>query len=670
MNAVSTLDQDTAQAIRAAMAAANAGRLDEACAIGERALADGGEPAALNAMVGSLQCRAGNFEEGIRHLGMAHEARSSDPVIAFNLASALSQNGEPARALEIASEALSSRDPSLRLERLRGFLAQTLEDFPTAIASYERVVAERPDDFEALNNLGNARRCAGDFDGSIEALERAAKLDPAAAPVRLNLCTALLAAGRAADAEAELKAMAEAFPSDWRPLRELHAFYRDRGRDEAALDAIEEASRRAPDDLELLLAVASQRLSMLDNAGAAEAYSQVVERDPAHALGNLGLAVVYELTNRTDALKALVAEAESRKVDEDALNFIRAFNFRREKKYAEGVAALARVPDTLDTARRGYLWGQLNEGAGNFDEAWSGFDRMNEIHRGDASQPEARAAAFRELVRTRLDGLTPEWAAGWEERANGDGRPSPSFLVGFPRSGTTLLDTFLMGHPNAVVLEEEPTMNRANDAFGEFMAMPAAPLQKVQAARDAYFTALGAIADVKPGNVVIDKNPLLMTSLPLIKRLFPDGRIILALRHPCDAVLSCFATNFKLNDAMSSFLSLESTAELYDLSFSFFERALELLPMPVHRVRYEDLIADREREIKAVSGFVGLDWTPNLLDHQSTARKRGRIKTASYAQVVEPIYTRSSGRWRNYRKHLEPVLPILEPWVRKFGYDL
>ena len=86
-----------------------------------------------------------------------------------------------------------------------------------------------------------------------------------------------------------------------------------------------------------------------------------------------------------------------------------------------------------------------------------------------------------------------------------------------------------------------------------------------------------------PGKLLVDKNPLSLNALPLINRLFPDAKIILALRHPCDVVLSCYITwNFKLNDAMSNFLRLDTAAELYDLSFSYFEKARELIGLPVH----------------------------------------------------------------------------------------
>jgi tetratricopeptide (TPR) repeat protein len=408
---------------------------------------------------------------------------------------------------------------------------------------------------------------------------------------------------------------------------------------------------------------------LLDNAGAEAAYGEVVKRDPPNSSANLGLAVVCEISNRTEDLARLVGEAKARGVDAEVANFISAFDHRRANRFEDGLAAMASVSADLETARQAQLLGQLNDGAGNYEEAWRAFSRMNEIQRADPSQPEDRAANYRQALRANFEATTPEWAQRWTDVAVDDGRASPVFLVGFPRSGTTLLDTMLMGHPDIEVLEEEPTFHRAGEFLADYPNLPTAPREAIAAARDAYFDDVAKRTPMAPGKLIVDKNPLLMGAVPLIRRIFPDAKFILAVRHPCDVALSCFTTNFKLNDGMSSFLRLDTTAELYDLSFSYFERARSLLPVPVHTVLYERVVADRENELKALFDFLGLGWNDEVLDHQKTALSRGRIKTASYSQVAEPIYSRSSGRWRNYQAQLEPILPVLKPWIEHFGYE-
>ena len=670
MTAVSTLDDKTAAAIREAISAARSGRVPEALSIGEKALASGGNAAALNAMLGTLHCQSGNLDAGIRHLRAANLERPTDAVIATNLATALAQTGQHSGALAVLTEEIAAGDPSHHLQRVRAYLAQESSDYPASIAAYEKVVAAAPDDWESWNNLGNARRFAGDVSGSVEALERAAKLNPTSPPVRLNHAMALAGAGRIDEAESGLRAMAEDYPNDTKPLRELYAIMKELGREEDALDAITAAYEREPDDLNLAMMVAGQQLNVLKPEDAEQTYRRILAADPKHELATLGLAVVFELANRTDELSELVERAESDATGKDVVNFLRAMAHRRGKRFDEGLARLKLVPEELESTRRCHLLGQLEEGAGYFDEAFAAFSRMNELQSRDLTRPEERGAAYRDRLRHQRETLAPSWLKAWRPAKTDDGRASPAFIVGFPRSGTTLLDTMLMGHPQIEVLEEEPALLDSSKVLEVFDDLPTTSDEKIREARDVYFKVAAERTPLKPGNLVVDKNPLSLNALPLIHRLFPDARIILALRHPCDAVFSCYASNFKLNDGMSSFLQLDTAAELYDLSFSYFEKARELFTPPVHEIRYENVVEDRERELRSLIEFLGLDWSDDVLDHESTAQNRGRIKTPSYHQVIQPIYSQSAGRWTNFRKHLEPVFPVLEPWVARFGYTL
>jgi tetratricopeptide (TPR) repeat protein len=561
-------------------------------------------------------------------------------------------------------------DKSMQLERLRGFLAQSAEEYAEAVKSYEEVVEAFPSDWESWNNLGNARRCVGDFEGSIAALRHAAELEPNAPPIRLNLAVAVGAAGNLDEAERQLRVLADELPSETRPLQELHALLKEQLRDDKALEAIEDAVQRQPEDIDLRLALASHLADMHRYDAAQAAYSKAIELQPSNGQANLGLAFVYELTNQTERLVELAQLAERRGVGVAGREFIRAFGFRRQKRYDDGLKSLEQVPESMETPRRVHLLGQLLQGAGRHDEAFAAFQRMNALTADGPAQPMKRGAGYRNIVRQQYEQLTPELVSNWRSETISDARPSPVFLVGFPRSGTTLLDTMLMGHPEIEVLEEEGTVREAGKLLPLVSDLPNADEEKIREARDAYWRMVKALTPLKPGNLLVDKNPLTMNTLPLVRRLFPDARIILALRHPCDVVLSCFITNFRANDGMASFLQLDTAAELYDISFRYLERAQELLRFPMHRVVYERVVADREPEMKSLFNFLDLDWHDAVLAHEETAKGRGRIKTASYSQVVEPIYTRAAGRWWDYRKQLEPILPMLEPWVKKFGYSL
>jgi tetratricopeptide (TPR) repeat protein len=667
--ATSPAEESAAVTIREALAAARMGRLREACSIAERALAAGGDPVPINALLGMVRLDLGEHEQAVQHLEFAHERRPSDIRIATDLASALAALERFDRVLEVASKERALADPTLQLARLRGAVAAQLGNVAIATEALEHVLAAAPNDWESWNNLGSALRDAEDFERSARALDRALAINPGSPETRMNYANVLRELRRTDEAESIFRRLAAEFPNDPLPFHQLHLLLKDSRRDGEALEAIEAAVNRAPDNVDLLVDKANHLATLQKMNEAEAAYRRALEVDPMHAAAFAGLALTHELTNRASELAPLADEAEKRGVI-DAANFIRAYHYRRMKQFDAGLAALERVPDDLEPARQLHLRGQLLEGAERYDEAFEAFVGMNELFRKDSSQPEERAATYRETVRFFRSTATEEWARSWRSEETIDGRPAPVFLVGFPRSGTTLLDTILMSHPKVEVLEEEPALRRAMDLLPSFAALPTLADEQIKAARDLYFEAVASILPIGPGKLLVDKNPLTMNLLPFVRRVFPDAKIILALRHPCDVVLSCFMANFRLNEGMSSFVQLDTAAELYDLSFSYYEHVQSLMPMPTHRVVYEKIVGDRVRELRGLFDFLELDWHDSVLDHRETARKRGRIKTASYAQVVEPIYTRSAGRWGKYRKHLELVLPVLAPWAGKFGYEI
>jgi tetratricopeptide (TPR) repeat protein len=612
--------------------------------------------------LGEVEAALLNFEAALMH-------RPGDVRLIANLAAALISLDRLDRAYAVTSRDAALADPTFQLARIRGFLASQLEDFPAAVEALEHVVAHVPDDWESWNNLGNAHRAIGDLEGGLEAHRRSVEFNDQAAPSRLNYGSALFEAQRLDEAEAVFRKMAQDFPQDAKPLRELHLLLKDQLRDQEAVDALTAAIEREPNNVELLLGRASHLSLLLKMEEAEAGYRHVLEIDPDNADAYLGLGIVFELTNSTERLADLIKEAEQRGIGRDPVNFMKAFHHRRTKEFAKGLAALELVDPELETARRFGLLGQLLEGVGRYDEAFDAYSRMNEIFLEDRTFPELRAANYRQFITDCPKIVTTDWVTSWRAEAVADLRPAPVFLVGFPRSGTTLLDTMLMSHPDVEVLEEEPTLRDALEHMPPMAEWPSASDEQIGAARDAYFKRAASLASMAPGKLLVDKNPLTMTLLPLVRRLFPDAKIILALRHPCDVALSCYVANFRLNDAMSNFLRLDTTAELYDACFTYYEHAQRLMPMRTHTVVYEKVVADRESELRQLFEFLDLDWHDAVLEHEKTAQKRGRIKTASYAQVVEPIYTRSAGRWVHYRKHLEPIIPTLEPWIRKFGYS-
>ena len=164
--------------------------------------------------------------------------------------------------------------------------------------------------------------------------------------------------------------------------------------------------------------------------------------------------------------------------------------------------------------------------------------------------------------------------------------------------------------------------------------------------------------------------PLNLIHAGEIVRIFPDAKFILAVRHPCDCVLSCFMQNFVLNDAMANFLDLKDSAEFYNYTMTLWNKYLNVLSINFHEIKYEDVVNNFEISIKKLLEFLNLPWSENVTKFYETAENRGIISTPSYDQVNKPLYSKSIGRWKNYETQFSQIISILKPWIKKYEYKL
>jgi hypothetical protein len=249
---------------------------------------------------------------------------------------------------------------------------------------------------------------------------------------------------------------------------------------------------------------------------------------------------------------------------------------------------------------------------------------------------------------------------------------APIFLIGFPRSGTTLLEQVLDSHPSLQTLDEKPMadiMERTFLGMAKNQTLADLSEEQIAALRHAYFNEAARHVERQPGTLLVDKLPLNIIRVPLLWRVFPEARFILAIRHPCDVILSCLMQNFGINDAMIGFTSLESSAEIYAHVMSSWHEYEKKLPLHWQRIRYEDLITDFESEIQNLLDFLGVGWNDAVLEHTQHAQQRGIINTPSYHQVTQPIYQHAKYRWKNYQNEFASAIKILQPFIERFGYQ-
>lgn len=664
---MATLQED----IAAIATAARSGRLDEAAVRAATAAAVHPADPVLMALAGAVEFHRGQFEQAARYLGTAHRLNPHDITVRANLAEALYRTGNNAGALALCTVETARADRSLRLARLGGALAQEAGRMAEAIDFYRLIVNQTADDWVAWNNLGNALGDIGDTAGAVDALRRALRLAPDSPPIHVNLGNALIADGKVNEAEIVLRDAANRFTDDPTPLVSLHGLYLAAGYETAAYDAMSDAAHRAPDNptVQCDFGYEAQRAARWDLAETA--YRRALEGAPTLASAYVGLASVFERVNREDELDGLKAAALDAGIDEASIAFIDALRFKRANAYDDALAALERAGDVVAPARAAHLLGTMLDRLGRHDDAFAAFAEMNRLWAEDPSDPIKRAALYRDGIMHGTALLESEWVSSWTAAAPPVGKePVPVFLLGFPRSGTTLLDTMLMADPRVVVLEEEPFIGLAELEAGGVDALGQMTEAQQREAQRLYYERVRKLAEVTPDTVIIDKHPMHLNKIPMIRRLFPEARFLLALRHPADALLSCYITNFRLNNAMSNFLDLDDAATTYDLSFSYWEKARAVFDLPVATVVYERLVEDTARELRPVFEWLGLAWPDEELDHTRAARARGTVTTASYSQVTEPIYTRAAGRWHRYAHHLEPVFDKLRPWAERFGYSL
>jgi tetratricopeptide (TPR) repeat protein len=584
----------------------------------------------LLAFAGLLAAQSGDPAAAVPHFRRALALAPDDLAMRVNLATALVASG----ARDEAAVVCAAGPDDARLSRLAAYIHQESGRLGEASAAYQSVIAAFPEDFESWNNLGNVRSAMGDLDGAVDAFLRAITLRPDIVEMVFNLSEVLAAAER----------------------------------DEERRAVMREAARVSPDDPRVLTELGLAESAMLDFEAAERAYREAIRLDPRALSAHLELGLLLENLNRTDELADLVEAGKARGLAGPEAGFIEAWSLRRQGRFAEALPLAEATPETIHPVRRSQLIAELHDRLGDAERAFAAFAEMNAA--SVAGKPAPVGPSYRETVAAEAARMTPERVAAWIRAEARPVPPAPIFILGFPRSGTTLLDTLLMNMPALHVLEELPVLREVEASVVGDTDPGRWSAAEVETYRARYFEVLDTLSPPAPGRIIVDKHPLHMARMPIVHRLFPDARIVFVERHPCDVVLSCFMANFNLNHAMRSFTDLHEAALTYDAVFDAWTRADALLPLSVHRVRYERMVADLDGEMRALLDFLGLPWDDNVLDNQAAAAGRGHVRTASYSQVSEPIYKRAAGRWERYREQMAPVLPILAPWAERLGYDM
>lgn len=523
---------------------------------------------------------------------------------------ALNRN-DIARAVGLAEEALSAGEEQPLYLNLSAFRLEQEGDFPGALARLRRALELEPRDILVLTAVGRTLSMLGRDEEALDYFQAALALNPRHAPAHHGRGLSLAATGQDAEARRAHMAAADLDPDFPDPLG-----------------------------------------SLADHAIREEKY-----------------AVARTLAERAVALDPRQPAAVL------ALATLDAREGRNEQALQRANALLATPLTPLHRAAAEQMKGEQLEALGRLEEAFEAFVRANALLRQVYRPVYEREGVETSVLMTRrlrswFSEQRPEdWGAA------GGVEPSPAkqhvFLVGFVRSGTTLLEQVLASHPEVVALEEKATLRAiAGPLFADARSlerMRSLGPDEADALRRAYWASVREFGAEPAGKVFVDKAPLSTLWLPLVARLFPDARVLFALRDPRDVVISAFKHRFLVNAMAWPFTDLVEAAEFYDGVMALGERYRALLPTAVHQHRHEDLIADFEGEVRRICDFIGIDWSEAMRDFAETARRRD-VRTPSRDQVRAGLNASGVGRWKRYGPGIEPILPILQPWVERFGY--
>jgi tetratricopeptide (TPR) repeat protein len=605
------------------------GDLDRAAVAYETALAE--EPDRHDALhlLGLVALQRGDATRAAALIGRAVAVCPEEAAYHASLADAFAAIGQFDRALDSYRKALRLRPESPEILCNLGATLVDMGEIEAALGHFHEANRLQPDSFVIHNNLGNALKLKGDLAAAVGQFRRAVALNPRAAEPRSNLGRALLDLGETEEALThgrEAVRLLPGFAAGWNNLGQiLHVL----GRLEEAGACFREAIRLQP-GLAGAHASLGGVLEGLGDFDAAEAsLREALRLDPRHtgALGRLATRLRGKLPDADlAAIEGLLAEP--------------GLSTERRRPLAFGLAHV------LDAR------GEFDRAAGLALEA-NALRLIDFQARGKHYSPDAHRAFVDRLIAV----FSPDFFA--RVRPFGSETERPVFVVGMPRSGTTLVEQVLASHPRVFGAGELRLAQETFEAIPSATGRAGTPLDSIEHLDRAAIDGLarrhldGLAALDGSADRVVDKMPENSLYLGLIAALFPGAKLIHCRRDPRDVALSCWLTDFAEIRWACDLEHIATRIEQHDRIMDHWRR---VLPTPIFEVDYEANVADPDRIARAIVAWCGLEWDPACLEFHSARRP---VRTASVAQVRQPVYRTSVGRWKNYERTLAPLFSRL-----------
>lgn len=611
---------------------------------------------------------------GVPQTKNSNIARPSQPIL--NTLSELYQTGRYTDAEKLAVS-ITKEFPEHQFSwKVLGAIFWQTGRKVDALNANQKAVKLAAQDAGAHNNLGVTLQALGKLDEAQIAYRRAIRLKPDYAEANNNLGALMKALGRLDQAEVSYRQAIKLKPDYVEALNNLGNVLKEQGRLDSAEASFMQAIKLKSNFSEAYnnLGVTLHALDRVEEAEAA--YRQAIALKADYSDAYLNLCELLEGNNKLDKTSLVIKSAAGKVFDKDAdfLFYQALISFRQENyEIVESIIVKIKIDELSKNRKASFLklkadWYHYIK---NYSSAFEAFKFMNETVKDSLEyKQQVPDEYFRQQTKKVFQIRKLQEKSSYKIKAQA-GWLQPTFLIGFPRSGTTLLDTILRTHSKIHVVEEKLMVGKMGSKLGHFPTISA--IEKIDNAlveilRGIYLEELKKHSQVVKNQITIDKLPLNILEIPLINKIFPKANFILALRHPLDCIMSCWMQNFRMNSAMANMVDLDRIVDLYCTAMEVLDLCQKRYELNIHRVRYENLVIDFREEVSSVLTFLNLNWEEELTNYQRTAVSRGKINTPSYSQVVKPIYNTAAYRWKNYEEYLESYKSRLEPWLNEHGY--
>ena len=553
------------------------------------------------------------------------------------------REGKIAEAEAVYLDILKSDPEHAQARHMVGVVCLQRGQAPEAERHFRQAISLDDKQASFHSNLGNALSAQNRIEEAYSSFKMAIDLNPQNVAALSNAATALLSMRRASEAKSLCMQMLAIEPDNIDARRSLAAAHIEERDFHAAVAVLREGLEIQPHDFGLLIQLASalELVNQLDEASAI--ISQIESVQPGIARVSMLAGLIARRRGEFDVAEQRLKAALAQGLPED-----------------ENIEALNQLGLTLDAM-------------GKAGEAFVAFEHSNRGLTRLVGEQKANGTAFLQEVTAIKRYFTQEKFAALAKTFATDDDFQPVFFVGFPRSGTTLMEQVLKAHPGLVTTEERSPLyaviREINSSASQYPQgledLTEADLVRLRQ----YFREFSRanIGDLD-GKQVVDKLPLNIVNMALAKLLFPQAKIIVALRDPRDVCLSCFMQKFDLNDAMANFLDLKTTGLAYEAVMDLWLHYRTILAGSWLEYRYESLVENFDDTVSQVLDFTGVGWHDDIRNYRQAAKQRA-ISTPSYRDVTAKIDNHAVERWRRYEQNLEPILPSLQPYVEAFAYE-